>query len=226
MATPTAEELEALFRSGRLESLGSGRRRHCYRIPGQKLCVKAYRQMDELSDQDKASVKREIMRSRFSEKDNTSCQEWHYYRALKSRLPQNLMSVFPETVDLICTPSHGWCLVEELIENEDGEPSVSVESEFRRRSWRSGQDFLSKAEPAIRTLGDDLSRHAVRFYDPPNILVQTAKDGSFRLRIADFEPTPRTLIAIEALGPLFIGLKVRRRFRRYLERLNRWKSHT
>lgn len=223
ISIPTSEELELLFRSGDMESLGEGRRRHCYRIPGHMLCVKAYRRDDELPTSEKASVRREIAKSRFSEKDNTSCKEWMYYQSLKKRLTPDLMSVFPSVLERVPTPTLGWCLVEELICNEDGSPSVSVESEFRRRPWRDGQSFIAKALKAVEALGDELSRHCVRFYDPPNILVQTAKDDTFRLRIADFEPEPRTFISLDALCPLFVRLKVRRRFSRYLKRLDEWR---
>ena len=219
---PTEKELEALFQSGLMAYLGMGSRRCCYRIPDTNLCVKAYRTQYGREQVDKPAIRLEIERNRFSERRNASCAEWAYYQELKKRLPQSLLDVFPCVLEHVCLPSRGWCLVEELIANADGSPSVSVEDEFRRRSWREGKFFLEEAMRKIRELGDELARHAVRFYDPPNILAQFAEDGEFRLRIADFEPVPRTFISLDALGSFFVSLKVRRRFARYLKRLAEW----
>lgn len=42
----------------------------------------------------------------------------------------------------------------------------------------------------------------MRFFDPPNILVQpVAPDGGFRLRIVDFEPMSRTVVKLDQLFP-------------------------
>ena len=73
----------------------------------------------------------------------------------------------------------------------------------------------AKLLASFRALVDALVRHAVRFYDPPNILSQWFSDGSFRLRIMDFEPVSRLLIPIDLL-PAIQRFKVRRRFERYL----------
>jgi len=223
---PTGKELEALFQSGQMACLGMGRRRCCYRIPGTSLCVKAYRTLDGREHVENQTIRREIEHNRFSERRNTSCNEWDYFQELKARLPQSLLDVFPGVFERVCVPSRGWCLVEELIANADGTPSVSIETEFRRRPWGDGKAFLAKAIRQIRKLGEELARCAVRFYDPPNILAQFSEDGEFRLRIADFEPMPRTFIALEALGPLFVSLKVRRRFGRYRRRLEEWRGTT
>ena len=205
-----------------MEFLGEGSRRSCHRIPGTCLCVKAYRSVDAAAQAGSHTVRKEIERNRFSELHNTSCNEWFYYQELKARLPKPLLGVFPSVLERLCLPSRGWCLVEELIANADGSPSVPVEVEFRRRFRHDGKAFLGNVMEEIKVLGDELARHAVRFYDPPNILVQFAEDGSFRLRIADFEPMPRTFIALDSFSPLFISMKVRRRFGRYLKRLAEW----
>ena len=47
---PTAEELEALFREGKMERIGMGSRRACYALPGGKLCVKCYRSEAEIEE--------------------------------------------------------------------------------------------------------------------------------------------------------------------------------
>ena len=69
---PTAKELEALFREGKMERLGMGSRRACYRIPGRKFCVKCYRSDNEIKEGKynggrtlSSSVIREICKARF-----------------------------------------------------------------------------------------------------------------------------------------------------------------
>lgn len=126
---PAAEELEALFREGKMERLGDGSRRVCYALPGGKLCVKSYRSEDELETMTmpdgslvkhtlKPSVIREIRKARFDEKRNTSCQEFRYWKKLREKLPPEVFEVFPQTMECVLVPSRGWCVIEELLENE------------------------------------------------------------------------------------------------------------
>ena len=115
------------------------------------------------------------------------------------------------TVEQIVLPSRGWALVEELVVNADG----SMPRKFMEE-WRSVDAVLRAGLlTSYNALADALVRHAVRFYDPPNVLAQRLADGSFRLRITDFEPTSRLFFPIDAL-PAIARLKVRRRFRRHL----------
>lgn len=218
---PTAEELEALFRAGSLKRLGMGARRACYAIPDTGLCVKCYRSDEEIAlgkhvgyepfKPLKGAVVREIRRNRFSETGNTSCQEWCYYQRLKPRLPPELMAVFPKTLERVLVPSRGWCLVEERVTNADGS-SVRAFHQVWATAPAADRPLLLKR---LETLTEGLIRHAVRFYDPHNILVQTDADGSLRLRITDFEPASRTLVALDSLAPALVRLKLRRRFARY-----------
>ena len=46
----TADQIDALLKSGSLERLGMGSRRACYRLPGTNLCVKCYRNGDEIAE--------------------------------------------------------------------------------------------------------------------------------------------------------------------------------
>ena len=218
---PTAEQLDELFRAGAMERLGIGVRRACYAIPGTDLCVKCYRSEEEIAlgkhvgyapfKPLKRAVVREIRRNRFSDAGNTSCQEWRSYQALLRRLPSELMAVFPGTLERVLVPSRGWCLVEERVEDADGTPARAF-----HQAWSVAPD---EARPGLltllETLADGLVRHAVRFYDPHNILVQMEADGGARLRITDFEPVSRTLVSLDRLAPALVRLKLRRRFARY-----------
>ena len=222
--TPTAEELERLFASGRMKRLGIGARRACYAIPGTALCVKCYRSEDEIAEgkhPDRKpfkplaqSVVREIRQHRFSDKGNTSCQEWRCHEELRRRLPPELMSLFPETMTRVRVPGRGWCLVEEEVRNADGSPPGKFhETCLGIQDAAMRERLLS----AMEDLCASLARHRVCFYDPQNVLVQWLSDGTFRLRIVDFEPASRALVPLDKLFPCLVGLKVRRRFARYLK---------
>ena len=218
--TVTAEALEGLFKAGAMKRLGMGSRRACYAIPDTNLCVKCYRSDEEIAEGKHPgllpfeplapAVIREICRNRFSERRNSSCREYRYWLSLKKRLPVDLMAVFPSTMEQMLIPSRGWAVVEELIVNADGtHPKKFAEG------WWVDVESRVKLLASFNALADALVRHAVRFYDPPNILSQWFSDGSFRLRIMDFEPVSRLLIPIDFL-PAIQRFKVRRRFARYL----------
>ena len=222
---PTAEELDALFRAGTMKRLGIGVRRACYAIPGTDLCVKCYRSEDEIAlgkhvgyepfKPLRSSVISEIRRNRFSDRKNTSCQEWRYFRSTIKRAPKELAEAFPETIERLLVPVRGWCLVESIVRNFDGTPPRRFHevcaSIINDRSLH--QDLLS----ALKSLRDRLVESCIRFYDPQNILVQWTTAESFRLRIVDFEPESRVAIPIDELLPPIARMKIRRRFARYMK---------
>jgi hypothetical protein len=216
---PTAE-IERLLAEGKLERIGMGSRRACYRLPDGKHCLKCYRSDAEVAEGKHPGLTppkplavgavREIQRCRFDERRNTCCQEYRYWLKLGDRLPPDLMQAFPASIEMVRLPSRGWALMEELVENADGTPPRKFAEEWRA----SGPDRRRQLFSAFNALAKDLERHAVRFYDPQNILVQNLKNGSFSLRITDFEPASRLLVPIDVL-PFVSGLKVRRRFEKY-----------
>jgi hypothetical protein len=216
----TVEELDELFRSNALRRIGMGSRRACYQLPCGKLCVKSYRSDEEILEGKHPgrsntppllrSVVKEIQSFRFDEKRNTSCQEYRYWENLKKKIPSALLEAFPETMEMFCVPSRGWCLVEELIENSDGTPIVKF-----LPAWRdSGEDGRKRLAEALETFEDFLVRHSIRFFDPQTVMVQRTSCG-FRLRVPDFEPATRTLIPFEAIFPALVRKKIRRRFARF-----------
>ena len=217
----TVERIDAYLKSGEAVLLGMGVRRACYAIPGTGLCVKCYRSDEEIALGKyvgspsfvplRPSVVREIRHNRFSDSGNTSCQEWRYYHALRNRLPPELMAVFPATLDRVNVPSRGWCLVEDVVANADGTPVQA----FHRVLFSASADERSRLLSQFEMLTEGLVRHAVRFYDPHNILVQRCADGNVRLRITDFEPASRTFVSLDRIWPALVRLKLRRRFARY-----------
>lgn len=216
---PTAEEIDVLFREGKLPRIGMGSRRACYKVPGAKLCVKCYRSDDEISEGKyngdlalSPSVVREIKKARFDEKRNTSCQEYRYWKKLKERLPPEIFAVFPQTLECISVPSRGWCLTEERVENYDGSEPVSFKSAYRASDGCGRKKLLA----AFAGLVERFRVYAVRFYDPQNLLVQKISDDDFVLRIVDFEPATRSLFSFDSMHPFFIRRKMLRRVKRWL----------
>ena len=216
---PTAEELEALFREGKMERIGMGSRRACYKSPGTEFCVKCYRSDDEIeegmyngSKELSPSVVREIKRSRFDEKRNTCCQEYRYWKKLRKKLPAELFAVFPCIVEQRFVSSRGWCIVEERIMNADGSSPLHFSHFFRSSNNKIKAQLLH----ALKKLLVRFVSHSIRLYDPQNIVVQKLQGGNFKLRLMDFEPSTRCLIPIDAVLPFYIRSKSFRRARRWM----------
>ena len=208
------------------EQLGGGLRRVCLALPGGKLCLKSYRTDDELDALSrereangrkpiKQSVVREIHTCRFLRGKNTNVQEFESWKEMKERLPADIMAVFPKTMELVCDSMRGWSLVEERIDNFDGRPLRGIMHETRV----APPEVKSRLLASFRSLRDNLARHRVPFFDPPNVMVQWLDESEFRLRIVDFEPAVRTFLSIERLVPFMLSLKVRRRFNRWLTKM-------
>lgn len=222
---PTADELNRIFLSGTMVRLGDGSRRVCYGLPGMPLCVKSYRSESELDTRMKfdgtiethrlkPSVVREIRGARFNEKLNTSCQEFRYWQKLRDTLPIEIFSVFPQVLECIKVPSRGWCLIEERVLNYDGSNPRFFSHEYHWASQAVKVELLA----ALDELVDGFATHAIRFYDPQNIIVQRLGKGAFRLRIVDFEPATRCLIPLDLLLPAFARLKFLRRIKRWMKK--------
>ena len=162
----TAEELDDLFHSGVLERIGMGSRRVCYKIPRTKFCVKCYRSDDEIKEGKyegsvalAPSVVREIIKARFDEKRNTSCQEYRYWKKLKEKLPSEIFAVFPQKMECVLVPARGWCLIEERLENFDG----SEPEDFRSAYFTADDKGKKRLLSAFLRLIEQFCVHAVRF---------------------------------------------------------------
>ena len=216
---PTAEELEALFREGKMERIGMGSRRACYRIPETELCVKCYRSDEEIEEglyegakKLSSSVVCEIKRARFDKRRNTSCQEFRYWQKLRKTLPGELFAIFPRTMELVCSSSRGWCIIEEVVGNFDGTKSRNFAQEYRAASESRKQALLA----ALNVVLTGFLKFAVRLYDPQNVAVQWKSPEEFCLRLVDFEPATRCLIPIDTFFPELVRAKTSRRVGRWL----------
>ncbi len=197
--------------------LGRGARRSCFEVPGKPLCVKCYHLPGEYPEPLHPSVRREIEKWRHSRTKNTNCQEYDYWVKLKASLPSDLFAVFPEHMELVCLDDRGWALVETRFRNRDGSDLKPILEELAVLEDRA---LKGRLVAAFESLCVRLAEHAVKFYDPPNVLVEWMSEDSFRLRIADFEPANRVLIPLFTNSRFYIRLRVLRRARRYAKLLH------
>ncbi len=201
--------------------IGRGSRRVCVRIPGTDLCLKRYRDDDDVG----ATVRREIARGRFDRRRNTCAQEYDYFQSLKTKLSQETLSVFPEKLELQHDDKFGWHLVESLVLNGDG----SIPDKFSKVYKQAPAALKMRLYADFCHLMNVFEAAAVRFYDPQNIIVQWPgkpfEGNEFRLRIVDFEPASRTLLPLDMLAPAFCRMKLRRRVKRYARDHLRKKYH-
>jgi hypothetical protein len=201
------------FSTTGLEVVGKGSRRVCYRIPETDLCAKFYRTREDLSRRSFFGLDVGMQVARFCRWTNVNYQEWRYLQTLRQRLPAELLAVFPERLEPAYSAQKGWGLVESLILNADGTSARPLMVEM---ASVSDPDLRLRLFTGAALLFEELARHSVCFFDPPNVLVQWAGPDTFRLRIADFEPQCRALIpGLSSIKP-YVRSKVRRRGRRFL----------
>lgn len=217
----SSDIIDTLLTSGDLELIGMGSRRACYRLPGERsLCLKCYRSDEEISMGRNPGTEnskplspgavKEIRSCRHDRNRNTCCQEFDYWRSLKDMVPAEIAAAFPKTMELVHSPSRGWCLIEEFMLNDDG----SAITKFLPALKLSNADDRKTLVELFDAFEKSLVKHSIRFFDPQTIMVQRADNG-LKLRIPDFEPTTRTLLPIEKLLPFLTRLKIKRRFARY-----------
>ena len=212
-ASPTLPaRLEHALLDGTLQFLGGGSRRLCYQLQETGLCIKTYRRPQDFLPTTKDAVRKEITRYAHSRTQNTSCQEYDYLQTIRCQQPDHLVALFPEYVDLLYLPSFGWSLIETMIQNADG---TSAQHFFEILNANTRNPAIYRPLVAkVDALVDELCEHALPFYDFQNILTQYQPDGSYRLRIADFEPRARQLIPLDVLFPGLRRRKMRRRYAR------------
>lgn len=199
-----------------LSMIGEGRRRQCFRLPGQDACVKFYRSASNLPRNARSGVRVEIALGRRFRALNINYREWLYHRSLKQRLPADLLAVFPEQTEPVFCPGRGWGIQETLILNADGSLPRRILQEL---TALDSPELARRICQESERLFERLAAHSVCFFDLSNVLVQWTGADTFRLRIADFEPSCRSFVpGLTHIRP-YVSCKVRRRARRYLRRM-------
>jgi hypothetical protein len=209
---------EFTFYTKSLSLIGEGRRRQCYRFPGEALCVKFYRNPTTLPKNTRKGVRFDITLGRHFRTLNINYREWRYHRGLKQRLPADLLALFPEHIEPVYCATRGWGVLESLILNADGTLPRRILEEL---TALSNPVLALRLYQESERLFDRLEKHSVCFFDLPNVLVQWTGTDTFRLRIVDFEPTSRALVPGLILFRPYVRRKIRRRSRRYLMRMKK-----
>lgn len=217
----SSDIIDTLLTSGDLELIGMGSRRACYRLPGERsLCLKCYRSDEEIAMGRNPGTEnakplspgavKEIRSCRHDRNRNTCCQEFDYWRSLKDKVPAEIAAAFPKTMEIVHSPSRGWCLIEEFMLNDDASPIIK----FLPALKSARADERKTLADLFEAFEKELIRNTVRFFDPQTIMVQR-EGGRFRLRIPDFEPATRTLLPLDVLIPALTRRKIKRRFAHY-----------
>lgn len=198
--------------------VGQGRRRECYLVPGKNVCVKFYRSPNNLPRNTRCGVRIDIALGRRFRCLNINFREWQYHRQLLSHLPAELSALFPEYTEPVFCPDRGWGIQESLILNADGTLPRRILHELAELDSPA---LARRLYQEAAKLYQRLAEQGVCFFDVSNVLVQWTGTGTFRLRIADFEPSCRALLpGLIHIRP-YVTCKVRRRARRFLKRMER-----
>ena len=67
----------------------------------------------------------------------------------------------------------------------------------------------------------ELAKIAAPFYEPGNLHVLIGSEGSFSLKIVDFEPESKMLVPLEVFWPWYRRRKLARKAERYLARIRK-----
>ena len=205
-----------------LTKLGMGARRICFSIGESGYCVKFLRTQADRPDRLLGwRAKRMLKKYRFDLKRNINCLEADAMRRYRDLAGARVASALPEIVKIVRDEERGYGIMMDELRNADESGVKSVIKEMMERP--QDVDFQKRAFAAMDELIDDLIAVSAPFYEVDNFVVQYATDGSWRLRIIDFEPVGKKLFSPERYWPwyrrLFIRRKRRQVFTRYLERL-------
>lgn len=198
--------------------VGQGRRRECYLVPGKKVCVKFYRSPGNLPANTRCGVRIDIALGRRFRRLNINFREWRYHQQLLRDLPAELSALFPEHTEPVFCPGRGWGIQESLILNADGTLPRRILHEL---AALDNPALARRLYLEAARLYQRLAEQGVCFFDVSNVLVQWTGTGTFRLRIADFEPSCRALLPGLIHVRPYVRCKVRRRARRFLKRMER-----
>lgn len=206
--------LNRLVFENELVEIGRGTRRVCYRVGDTGYCVKFYYPKEQCIEALKMqkSIQRDVKWRRFNKRRNASCEEVYVYNAFRHSIPKDLRRRLPAVCERVFHPEWGWGVLETYYTNPDGTAILPYEDEIKRQTPEVREAIYA----AACSLLAELVGIGARFYEPGNLHVHFASDGSFELKIVDFEPYSKTAIPIESVWPWYRRRKLVRKARRYL----------
>ena len=194
-----------------------GTRRVCYRIGDTGFCVKFYKP-EELYDREwmKPSIRRDILRRRFSRKCNSSSAEVECYERFWMRQSEEIRSKLPPVVERVFHPTLGWGILETYYTNPDGTAIIPYEFEIKRQeSMEKRREIYDQA----KVLLEELAKIAAPFYEPGNFHTLIRPDGGIETKLIDFEPISKMAIPLVKFWPWLRRLTIRRKARHYLKHI-------
>lgn len=213
---PRSTEHEHLLHEYPLIEVGRGTRRVCYKIGDTGFCAKFYISPEECSrDRMKRSIRWDIFWRRFNKFKNSCSQEVHVWAKFRHRMPKEIIEAMPPVMERVYHPEWGWGVLETYYTNPDGTAIIPYEYEIMRQTPENREVIYAEAKRFL----DMLIAQSAFFYEPGNLHVLIAPDGTLSLRIVDFEPSPKTAIPLELVWPWLRRRKLMRKSERYLRHI-------
>jgi len=211
---------EHLLREHELVEIGRGARRVCYRIGDTGFCVKFLREPSDGQSGRKVGWRfRQMLKNgRFNRRQNVNCLEADAMNRYRREAGPLVAAAFPETVEVVFDEHRGYGVLMSYLTNADGSRVIRAEYEMAKRR---DPVFATDCCQCLAALFEELIASAAPFFEPANVQVQFRANGTFRLRLIDFEPVDKKLVPITEWLPLARRINLRRKTGRYLEGLRR-----
>lgn len=177
-----------------LEKLGVGARRVCYRIVGTGCCVKFLRTEEDDPSRPLGWKMRRMLKDRFNRRRNLNCLEAEAMNRYRELAGPRIAAALPERVEIVLDEKLGYGVLMSELRNADGS---GVKSSIIEMLERGDHDFARETFRAMREHLEDLIAVSAPFYESDNFVTQFLADGSWRLRIIDFEPVGKKLLSPE-----------------------------
>ena len=209
---------EHLLREHELVEIGQGARRICYRIGDTGFCVKFLREPQDDRSGRKIGwrFRRMLKNGRFDRRQNVNCLEAEAMNRYRQSAGPIVSAAFPETVEVVFDERRGYGVLMSYLTNADGSRIIRAEYEMEKRRDPVFADACCRQ---IAALFEELIAASAPFFEPANVQVQFLSDGSFRLRLIDFEPVDKKLVPLAEWLPLVRRVNLRHKAELYLETL-------
>ena len=211
---------EHLLREHELVEIGRGARRVCYRIGDTGFCVKFLREpsADQSDRKNGWRFRRMLKIGRFDRRLNVNSLEAEAMNRYRREAGPLVAAALPETVEVVFDERRGYGVLMSCLRNADGSPIISAEYEMaKRRDPRFTADCCRR----IAALVEELIASSAPFFEPSNVQVQFLSDGTFRLRLIDFEPVDKKLVPLGEWLPFARRINLRRKADLYLKQLRK-----
>ena len=223
-AFPDLPDFAAVKAKYPLVKIGVGARRICYSIGDTGYCVKFLRTQEDRPTRPLGWKARRILKKyRFDKNHNINCLEAEAMEKYRTLAGPRIAAALPEVVEIVFDEERGYGVLMSELKNANGSGVKSAVLEMINRP--EDVAFHRATFDAMRVLMNDFIAIAAPFYEADNFVTQFAADGSWQLRIIDFEPQGKKLLSPERYLKFYRRWFVRRQcekvFARQAKRLAR-----